>query len=107
MDSADLAFFFWSGILLHTGLTGSMAAYFQRRVKLKKTTETRAKTFYSLLCPCMGVLCIMLIFSIIDFFHIPTGHGGMIFGTLFFHMILMIVLIVIGRIIIGWEPMKW
>lgn len=105
MASADLVF--WSCISFHIGLTGSIAAYFQHRVKIQKITETKAKTFYSWLCLGVGMISIALTFCIINFFRLPAGHGEIFAGTILFNVVLIISFIIVGRIVIGWDPMKW
>jgi len=106
MEKADLAFWFCS--LLNAALSVALATYFRRRVRSKKSTEAQAKRFYSWLCLAIGLFSgIALFLTVVNLFHIFLGHGEILFAAPLFNLVLAGVLIVIGRIIIGWMPMRW
>jgi hypothetical protein len=54
------------------------------------------------------VLCGTAVFvGITSLFEISRGHGEIIIAAALFNVLLSLVLIVSGRIVIGWEPIKW
>jgi hypothetical protein len=106
MDMADLVF--WLCALINVGLAGALTAHLRRRVKAQGITEAKAKTIYSWLCVAAGIFSGFVVFlGIVALFDIPVGHGEILIATPLFNLFLTGVLIIAGRIIIGWVPMKW
>jgi hypothetical protein len=63
---------------------------------------------YSWLCLGTGAFCgIALFLGITALFDVPLGHGEIIIAAPIFNFLLAIALIVSGRIVIGWSPIKW
>jgi drug/metabolite transporter (DMT)-like permease len=100
---------FWFCVMLNIGLAGSLTAYFWHKVKIQGITEARAKVIYSWLCLASGVFSGVVVFlSIITLLNVSLGHRGVILITApLFNLLLAGVLIIVGRIIIGWVPIKW
>ncbi|MGH8613443.1 MAG: hypothetical protein ACREYF_15860 [Gammaproteobacteria bacterium] len=106
MDAADLVF--WLCALLNIGIAGALTIHFRRRVKTQWLTEAKAKAIYSWLCVGVGIFSGTVVFlGIVALFHIPLGHGEILIAAPLFNLLVAGVLIIAGRIIIGWVPMKW
>ena len=106
MDAADLVF--WLCALLNVGLASALATHFRRRVKAQRLAEAKAKAIYSWLCVGIGIFSGAVIFlGSVALFHIPLGHGEILIASPLFNLLLAGMLIIAGRVIIGWAPMKW
>jgi hypothetical protein len=106
MEAEDLVFL--SGTLLHVLLTAALMAYFRLQVSSHVFTEKKAKAVYSWLCLCIGISAGIGIVGMLDFLDILIGPCGVILVTATLaNLILACMLIVIGRIVIGWVPMRW
>lgn len=106
MESADVAFWFCS--LLNVMLSLALAVYFRRRVKGHSSTEKHAKRIYSWLCVVIGLISgVALFVGVVDVFHISLGHAEILIAAPIFNLLLAGVLIIVGRVIIGWVPMRW
>ncbi len=105
MDTEDLVY--WLCALLDVGLAVACAINFQRRVKSHTLTEKKAKTIYSWLCVGFGILsCVALLIAIVEL-QLPLGHGAVFTIVPIFILPLTGVLIIAGRVVIGWEPIRW
>jgi len=107
MELVDITF--WICAVLNIGAVGYSIFYFRNGVKSESIPEAKAKTFYSWFCLGMGFLAGAIIFySAIVVFKIPVGHGQapILIASPIFNFLISIVLIVVGRIIIVWKPMK-
>ena len=94
--------------LLNVGLAGCCANWLRRRTKLNELNTVKAKNFYSFVCVCQGILSsIGLLFAYDTFRFMNFAHGAALLLILLFSLGLTVVLLVAGRIIIGWEPMRW
>ena len=106
MDDANLVFWFCS--LTNAAFAITFAAWFRRQVKARRFTETKAKTIYSWLCIVASIfLGIVLFIGITSLFNISLGHGEILIAAPIFNLLLSCVLIIAGRIIIGWVAVKW
>lgn len=106
MDAADAVL--WLSLVFNVGLTAALITYFRSIVKAGALTERKAKAIYSFLCLATGAFCgIALFLGVTAMFEISLGHGEIIFAAPLFNLALSCVLIVAGRIVIGWVPIKW
>jgi len=106
MDSSDAAF--WFSALVNIALASVLAAHFRRRVKNHLATEAKAKAAYSWLCVGLGIFSGFAVFlGTIVLFNLPVGHGEILIAAPLLNLLLAGVLVVAGRIIIGWVPIKW
>ena len=103
-----MTFIFWGCAALNVGLAGALAIHFRLRVKAQEISDTKAKTFYSWLCG-FGVVFLgtAAFIGLVELFHGPLGHGEGLVASPLFNMLLAGVLVVCGKIVIGWEPVKW
>jgi hypothetical protein len=106
MDAADAVF--WLCASLNLGMAAALMVYLRARVKAQQFTEEQAKTVYSWLCVGVAILSGCVVFlGIVAVFHIPVGHGEILVAVPLFNLLFAGVLIVAGRIGIGWVPMRW
>ena len=106
VDAADILF--WLCAVLNVALAGALILRFRSRVTAGLLTERRAKAIYSWLCLGIGLLCGIVIFlGITGLFEISLGHGEAIIASPILNLLLSLVLIIGGRIVIGWSPIKW
>lgn len=105
-DPADVVF--WLCAALNMAIAVALIVRFRARVTAGMVAEHKAKGAYSWLCLASGVLCGTAVFlGITSLFDISRGHGEIIIAAALFNVLLSLVLIVSGRIVIGWEPIKW
>lgn len=106
MDAADIVF--WLCAVINVAIGGVLIVRFRSHVKAGALNERKAKSMYSRLCLGIGAFCgIALFLGITALFDIPLGHGEIIIAAPVFNFLLAIALIVSGRIVIGWSPIKW
>jgi hypothetical protein len=106
MDAAAAAL--WSSALICVAAVGALAAHYRFQVKRKAIAEGRAKAIYSWACMAIGLFCgTVIFFGIMLLFNIPAGHGEVLIAAPIFNLMLSAISVVIGRIVIGWMPMKW
>ncbi|MFO0304530.1 MAG: hypothetical protein ACK51J_01955 [Burkholderiales bacterium] len=106
MDAADVVF--WLCVSLNLGVAGALAVYLRGRVKAQLFSAEQAKRVYSWLCLGASILSGVVVFlGIVALFHIPVGHGEILVATPLFNLLFAGVLIIAGRIGIGWVPMRW
>lgn len=105
MDKEDLVYLFFA--LLQVGAAGAYAIHLHRRVKARLLMEAKAKSIYSWLCLGFGILsCVALLVAIVEL-GLPLGHGAVFATVPMFSLPLTVALIVAGRVIVGWEAMRW
>jgi hypothetical protein len=105
-DPADVVF--WLCAALNMVIAVALVLRFRARVTAGMLAERKAKGTYTWLCLASGALCGSAVFlSITSLFDISRGHGEIIIAAALFNVLLSLVLIVSGRIVIGWEPIKW
>ena len=98
----------WSCALANTVFACALMVHFRRRVNAHLVSERGAKAAYSWLCVGVYLLSgIALFFGVIELFHVPVGHGEILIAGPLLNLALSAVLLVVGRIVIGWEPMHW
>lgn len=106
MDAVDIVF--WFCAVLNAGLSVVLIVLFRSRVLVGTLTERKAKAIYSALCLAIAAFCgIALFLSMTGLFKVSLGHGEMIVAAPVFNFLLACALIVAGRIVIGWVPIKW
>ena len=87
--------------------------FFRRKVTTGAMKENRAKNIYSLISVVMGLCGGTLVFhSFVWFFglfDIKThfGHGEILIAVILYNFMLSLVLLVIGRSVIGWSKVSW
>lgn len=106
MDAADIVF--WLCAVLNAGIASALIVHFRSHVKAGALTERKAKVTYSWLCLAIGAFCGIAVFlGITALFNVSLGHGEIIIAAPLFNLLLSCALIVAGRIVIGWIPIKW
>ena len=82
-------------------------------VKTKRLREDRAKLIYSVAVIVGGVLCGLVLFhAMVGLFRAlgfsaSYGHGEVIVAAVMFNLLLSLLLLVVGRILLGWRPFQW
>ena len=106
MDLSDCAVCF--SLLVNIGLASALAVHFRRGVRDKKLNESRAKFIYSWLCLGVGLFagCVVLL-GLVWLFTLPVGHGVLLIVGPLANLLLTALLILMGRIAIGWAPIRW
>ncbi len=107
----DVAFYlsFVFNVLLAIG------AYFVLRgsVKSNRVGEAKAKSIYSAVVMAGGVLCGVVLFhamvALLRLVGLPAayGHGEIIAAAIVFNLMLSMLLLLVGRIMLGWRPFSW
>ncbi len=107
----DVAFYlsFAFNVLLATG------AYFVLRgsVKSNRVGEAKAKSIYSAVVVAGGVLCGVVLFpAMVALFRligvaVAYGHGEIVIAAIVFNLMLSMLLLLVGRILLGWQPFSW
>lgn len=98
----------WLSALLNVTIATALAARYRLQVKTNAITERKAKAIYSLLCLGVGLFSgIVVFFGIMLLFSIPTGHGEILIAAPTFNLMLSGISVGVGRVVIGWAPMKW
>lgn len=106
MYAGDVALGF--SALLNVMIAAGLAARYRLRVRTKVMTEHHAKAIYSWLCIAVGIFSgIVVFFGIMVLFNIPAGHGEILIAAPIFNLMLSGISIGVGRVVIGWVPMKW
>lgn len=106
MCAADAALWFSAG--LNAATVAILAVRYRLHVKAGSITERKAKTIYSWLCLATGLFSgTVIFFGIMHLFNIPAGHGEVLIASPVLNLLLSGILIVAGRTVIGWTPMKW
>lgn len=106
MDSLDAAL--WFSALVNIALASALTAHFRRRVKKHPTTEAKAKAAYSWLCVGFAIFSGVAVFpGTIALFNLPVGHGEVLIAAPLLNLLLAGLLVVAGRILIGWVSIKW
>ncbi len=108
---ADVAFYlsFAFNVLLATG------TYFMLRgsVKSNRVGNAKAKWIYSAVAVAGGVLCGVVFFpamvALFRLIGVPVayGHGEIIVAAIVFNLLLSLLLVLVGRILLGWQPLSW
>ena len=86
---------------------------YRKKVNSGLLTENKAKNIYSLVSVVTGVSGGTLIFhGLIWLFSLfgaksNSGHGEIIIAAVIYNMILGLILLGVGRIIIGWKKLTW
>jgi hypothetical protein len=93
--------------LLNVLAAGCCSTLLRRRTKFNGLSMTKANVIYSFFCVCQGILSTIALLLAYDTFHLNFGHGAAFFLILLFSLCLTVVLVVVGIIVIGWEPMRW
>ena len=76
------------------------------KVQKDLITKKEGKFSYTIIVLILGLFIANFMFlALMSFFNLPSGHGLVLVTTPLLHLIISIVLIVVGRIIIGWEKM--
>lgn len=87
--------------------------FFKRKVKSSIWSERKAKNVFSAVSLIIGICGGTLVFhSLVWFFYIlgyksSFGHEVIFVAAMFYNIIIGLVLLVIGRIIIGWKKIYW
>jgi hypothetical protein len=93
--------------LLDIGLFGTLAAQLRHRVTTGRVTEAKAKRAHLMLGIGLAVLSsLLLLFAIVEF-QLPLGHGVVLIFAPIYSLLLASILIFAGRIVIGWEQVRW
>jgi len=106
MNAAEIVL--WLCSVLNAATAIALAAWFRFQVKAQALTEEKAKTFYSWLCVVISLFSGLVLFiGITTLFNIFLGHGEILIAAPIYNLLLSCVLIISGRIVIGWVPIKW
>ena len=106
MDAADILFGLCGA--LNAAIAIALVFRFRRHVRVGALNERRAKASYTWLCLGIGAFCGVAVFlGIATLLDISLGHGEAIIASPIFNLLLSVPLIVGGRIVIGWSPIKW
>src|SRR5262245_33355932 len=106
MDAADIVF--WLCAVTNVALACALIVRFRSHVTTGALTERKAKSTFTWLCLGIGAFCgIALFLGVTALFDISLGHGEAIIAAPIVNLLLALALIVSGRIIIGWSPIRW
>jgi hypothetical protein len=106
MSSAESAL--WIPLLAQLGVACVIAVILYRRVKRHVITEATGKTVYSWLCLISGVFVGPgVFFLLLSAFQPSLGHGEILFAALFGDLLMTACTLILGRICVGWVPIKW
>ena len=106
MDAADIVF--WLCAVINVAIACVLIVRFRSQVRAGALTEQKAKASFTWLCLGIGAFCgIALFLGITALFDISLGHGEAIIAAPILNLLLACALIVSGRIVIGWSPIRW
>lgn len=106
MDPADAAF--WLSLIFNFALSMAIAARFRRSVAEAELSEERAKSRFSWLCIAAGLFSGLVVFlGVVVLFRMNVGHGEVLIAGPIANFLLCCLSMVVGRVVIGWEPLKW
>lgn len=106
MESSDITIYFT--LLLNFVLSSAFALHFRRAVVHQRLDEARAKRRFTWLCVATSLFSGIAVFlAILVIFNIGSGHGTVLVIGPVLHLLLCIVLILLGRILVGWRAMSW
>lgn len=107
----DLAYFL--SFAFNAAIASSAYLVLRRRVKSARFKAARAKSIYASIVVAGGALSGLVLFhGMIDFFRrlgmsASYGHGEVNVAAAVFNVFLSLVLMVVGRILLSWKPVRW
>lgn len=106
MESSDITIYFT--LLLNFALASACALHFRRAVLHQRLEDASAKRRFTWLCIASSLFSGIAVFlTILVVFNVGTGHGTLLIIGPVLHLLLCIVLVLLGRILVGWEAMSW
>ena len=102
----------WLALGVCTGMNVSLltvlAVWLRRRVTRQRVRESLAKNLHTLACLMSGAFFgVALLWAVIQAFDLSVWHGGIYISSVLLNALVSVVAIFAGRIVIGWEPMRW
>ncbi len=106
MDYDDFTLYFT--LSLNLALATLFALHYRRCFMRNQLIESQAKSRFTWACVgCSLFTGIVILFSIVIWFNVATGHGVLLITAPIAHAILCVLLIMIGRLVIGWKSLIW
>ncbi len=98
----------WIAASANVAIAVALMIYYRRQLLRGRITESRAKALFSWLCLFGGpFVALFAFYGLVALLHAPTGHGEILIAAPIFIGLLSVTLIIVGRIVIGWETMRW
>jgi uncharacterized membrane protein len=104
-------FAYYSTFIFNLAVCLILAIVIKRKIKKKTLSKVRGKNLHSLIMLPLGAFSGTLLFwGLVNLFEIlgldiTYGHGEIIIAAIVFNLSLSLLLLVAGRIFIGWEEM--
>ncbi len=104
---------YYLSFVLNAFLAAGACFVVRASIKSDRLTEDRAKSRYSVAVMVRGIFSGIILFgALVGLFHLlglPTsyGHGEVIVAAFVFNLFLSLLLLILGRILLGWQPFPW
>lgn len=106
MNSANAAFLL--SLITNGAISMTLVARIRRSVVDAELSEKSAKSRFTWLCVAVSFFSgIVVLLGVVALFRLSVGHGELLITGPLAHALLCGPTIVVGRIIIGWEPLRW
>lgn len=103
---ADLAF--WLCIAANAGICIALMTWLRRGARSGAYSARVAKTVYTVLCAGTAIFSgVVLFYGSVALFGVFVGHGEVLIAAPLWNVVLSGAMVPVGRIVIGWEPVKW
>jgi ABC-type uncharacterized transport system permease subunit len=94
-------------LIVNTLVATILAIRYRKLVVGGLLAEVKAKRHFSWFCFACALVCGFIVYGlIIEISKVLLGHNDIVAGPIF-NLLLSPVLVFYGRVIIGWETMKW
>ncbi len=106
MTGADLAF--WLCLAANAGISIVLLTWLRRGARAGAYSARVARNAYTVLCIGVGIFSgVALFYGSVALFGLFVGHGEVLIAAPMWNLVLSGAMVPVGRIVIGWEPVKW
>lgn len=97
----------WISACVNTGIAVSLMVHYRAHVRRGLLGESGARRAYSWACFVVGFVgAVVAFYALLLIARAPVGHGEILIAAPIFNAALTVVLLLIGRIVIGWRALR-
>lgn len=98
----------WISAGVNTGVAVSLMLHYRTHVRRGLLSDAGAKRAYSWACFGIGfVVALVAFYALVLIARASSGHGEVLIAAPILNAALSLTLLLIGRTVIGWRPLRW